>query len=362
LRTNYQQKTPLAQPKRNWKNQSILLISCALLSWSCERFKPASGKKENSSINSASTMQATIISKKLFPDIPSASGMELIGDKLYVIGDDSPYLYILNRASLQLEDKIELFKTNLFVTGRIPKAFKPDLEALTKVEINNITYLAAFGSGSAPTRTPCYLISLPITNATPVKVQEYSLKELYGVMQQEREQSGDNLLNLEAASTHEDQLFLFQRSVQKEANILYRYNLSAFLQHLHEPATPLPPYEKIPFRLPQLAGLDARFSGAVSFKDKLFVTASVENTNDAILDGEVLGSFVGWVPLADITASDQPIMLRTGLILEPDGQTYQGKVESLVITGRTDANTYQALAFTDNDNGESELLTLEIKL
>ena len=362
MSTNYHQKTRFVRQKRNWKNLSILLLSCGLISWSCERFKTASGKKENSYSHSASTMQATIVSKKLFPDIPSASGMELIGNKLYVIGDDSPYLYILNLASLQVEDKIELFKTNLFITGRIPKAFKPDLEALTKIEVNNQTYLAAFGSGSAPTRTPCYLISLPNINGNAVTVQEYSLKELYVAMQKERDLTKDDLLNLEAVATHEDQLFLFQRSVQQGANILYRYNLPAFFQHLHQPSTPLPAYEKIPFVLPQLAGLDARFSGATTLEDKLFVTASVENTSNAILDGEVLGSFVGWVPLADVTAREQPVMLRTGLILEPDGQTYKGKVESLVITGRTEANTYQALAFTDNDNGESELLMLEIKL
>jgi len=347
--------------KTYWQNLGIVIISFGYLLLGCESNKKSAAEKEFITTNSTTTVQATIVSQKLFTDLPSASGMELVGNKIYVIGDDSPFLYVLNRENFQLEDKIKLFETDLFSTGRIPKGFKPDLECLTTIQVNGQPYLAAFSSGSAPTRTKCYLISLAPTNDTP-QVQEYTLKELYTALQTDTTYLQGDLLNIEAAATYENQLYLFQRSVQTGANVLYLFNLPEFLQYLANPSSPIPASQKIQFALPRLANLDARFSGATTFENKLFITASVENTSNAILDGEVAGSFIGWVELSAIKSGSQPVALHTALILDTGGQTYKGKVESMIITGRTNPNTYQALAFTDNDNGQSELLVLELTL
>ena len=347
--------------KTYWNKVSIIVLGFGYLLSGCESGKKSSQEKATNAANAVTTMQATIVSQKLFTDLPSASGMELVGDKIYVIGDDSPFLYVLNRENFQLEDKIKLFDTDLFSTGRIPKAFKPDLECLTSVQVNGQPYLAAFSSGSAPTRTKCYLISLSPPNDIPA-VQEYTLKDFYTALQTDTAYLQGDLLNIEAAATHKNQLYLFQRSVLTGANVMYNIKLPAFLQHLTNPASPVPDSEKIQFALPRLANLDARFSGAVTFEDKLFITASVENTSNAILDGEVAGSFVGWIELSAIKPGSQPLALHTALILDSQGQTYKGKVESIIITGRNNTNTYQALAFTDNDNGQSELLVLELTL
>jgi len=351
------------RPKNYLKSVYFICICAGLwLDLGCNSNKKIDNKQQVSSTSTTRPMQVNIVTRQLFTALPSASGMELIGDKLYVIGDDSPYLYILNRENFTLEDKIKLFETDLFGTGRIPKAFKPDLECLTSVQVNGQPYLAAFSSGSAPTRTKCYLISLaPVDSDTP-RVQEYSLKELYTALQTEAAYLKNDLLNIEAAATHADHLYLFQRSVQTGHNVLFRFHLPDFLQHLTQVSSPIPASEKILFTLPRLADLDSRFSGAITFDEKLFITASVENTSNAILDGEVAGSFVGYTDLSAIKSGRQPIALHTALIRDAQGQTYKGKVETLVVTGRTNANTYQALAFTDNDNGESELLVLELTL
>jgi len=352
----------LISPKAYLKNWHLIFMGLSLFLWlGCESRQQTTNKKKVTATNTTRPMHVNIINQKLLTAIPSASGMELVGDKIYVIGDDSPYLYLLNRESFELTAKIKLFDTDLFSTGRIPKAFKPDLECLTTLQVNGQPYLAAFSSGSAPTRTKCYLISLAPTNTTP-QVQEYALKELYTTLQTEEEFLQGDLLNLEAAATEADQLYLFQRSVQTGANVLYRFSLPAFLQHLTKPSSHIPSSEKIRFHLPQLAGLKARFSGAVTFGNKLFVTASVENTSNAILDGEVAGSFVGWTELSAIKSGSEPVSLYTALITDSKGQTYKGKVESMVITGNTAPNMYQALAITDNDNGPSELLVLELTL
>jgi len=356
-------RLPISHRLKNYFKSVYLICICAglWLDLGCDSNKKTDYKQQVSSTNTTRPMQVQIVTRKLFTAIPSASGMELIGDKIYVIGDDSPYLYILNRKSFALEDKIKLFETNLFNTGRIPKAFKPDLECLTSVQVNGQPYLAAFSSGSAPIRTKCYLIALSPTNDVS-QVQEYALKDFYTVLQTEDEYLQGDLLNIEAAAIQADQLYLFQRSVFKGDNVLFRFNLPAFLQHLTQPSPEMPTCEKIRFTLPRLADLDSRFSGAITFDDKLFITASVENTSNAILDGEVAGSFVGWANLNAIKPGSEPVTLHTALIQDAQGQTYKGKVEALVITGRTNAHTYQALAFTDNDNGESELLVLELTL
>src|SRR5687768_3644812 len=86
-------------------------------------------------------LKATISKQIHFPDIPSASGIELGSDgSVYIISDDSPFLYHLN-ADFKRIDTIQLFKTDLFATGRIPKMQKPDLESLTTIVINDTTYL-----------------------------------------------------------------------------------------------------------------------------------------------------------------------------------------------------------------------------
>src|SRR5687768_1753982 len=102
----------------------------------------------NDKANSLHTsMKVSVIKKALLEDLPSASGMEIIDGVIYIIGDDSPYLYVLDH-SLRVINKVELFKTEDFESGRIPKKLKPDLETLTSLTISGNKYLLATGSGS----------------------------------------------------------------------------------------------------------------------------------------------------------------------------------------------------------------------
>ncbi|GEO02679.1 hypothetical protein AAE02nite_03430 [Adhaeribacter aerolatus] len=308
-------------------------------------------------------MQVTILNKILYQDIPSASGMELIENNLYVIGDDSPFLYVLDADSLKLTGKIELFRTTDFRTGRIPKALKPDLECLTTLTIAGETHLVAFGSGSASNRAKCYTIKPSVMAEANAEVKEYSLEKLYTALQQDTALLSGDLLNLEAAAvTPDNRLILLQRSANIGPNALLQINSQEFIQHLTGNQTSLPSYTIFPFNLPELAGSKARFSGAYIFDDKIFFTASVENTTDAILDGEVMGSFIGWINISEIKASTGSQPLQTALITDQSGQPYKGKVESLVIQEKENQHTYRGLAITDNDNGESELLQFQISI
>ena len=337
-----------------------LLFLCTNISLSCEQAQKQKVAQSPKTIKT--TMQVTILNKTLYQDIPSASGMEIIGDKLYVIGDDSPFLYVLDVKTLKLVQTIQLFQSDSFGTGRIPKALKPDLECLTTLNFGGNTQLMAFGSGSASTRTKCYTVKLPDSAGASAEVKEYSLDKLYAAMQQDTALLTGDLLNLEAAAvTPDNQLLLLQRSALNGPNAILQFNSQEFISHLTQNQAPLPAYTIFPFNLPELAGFKARFSGAFTFENKLFFTASVENTTDAILDGEVMGSFVGWLNISDLQVGANSLPLQTALITEPNGEPYKGKVESLVIQEKEAADTYRGLAITDNDNGESELLQLRIK-
>src|SRR3712207_8318455 len=90
------------------------------------------------------------------------------------------------------------------------------------------------------------------------------------------------------------------------------------------PRSTLFPYTTL-CRSPEINGLKAGFSGASFFEDKIFITASVENTNDAYLDGEVLGSFVGYIPRSEEHTSElqsrQYLVCR--LLLEKNNNSSQ---------------------------------------
>ena len=305
-------------------------------------------------------MSAIIHRQHLYQQIPSGSGLELSAGKLYLIGDDSPLLYVLDPASLRQTGSIRLFASKDFDSGRIPKMRKPDLECLTQLRINGVNSLVAFGSGSTDRRNRCFTIALPASPQARPQVREHSLKNLYAALQADQELLGGEVLNLEAAATTPDHLLLLQRAAGEGPNLMLAFPRQEFAAYLEGRRREPPAYASLPFRLPELAGQRARFSGATVHGQRLFFTASVENTDDAIQDGEVLGSFIGWVDLADLKPGNKALEAPTLQVQNQQGETYKGKVESLVILDSPRAGIYRALAITDNDQGQSELLEVEL--
>lgn len=305
-------------------------------------------------------LQATVLRRLTFADIPSASGMELIGNRVYVIGDDSPFLYVLDLATLQQVDQIRLFGSAVSGQGRISKLLKPDLECLTQLEMNGVNHLVALGSGSTPDRNQAYTIALPAGKDRAMQVAQRSLEELYEAIQANNDMLGDDVLNVEGAAVTPDKLLLLQRAARGGANLMLSFSKQAFISYLTGAGKDLPRYEVVSFHLPKLTGLDAHFSGAIVHHNRLFFSASVENTADAIRDGEVLGSFIGWIELTAAKPGRRPLEANTALVVDRKGAPYKGKVESLVLLESPRSGLLQALAITDNDNGQSELLELEL--
>ena len=88
--------------------------------------------------------RATVTRIIRLENVPSASGMEVLDSCLYVVSDDSPLLFRFTLGYAPLAP-VNLFKSAFSVGARIPKAEKPDLEALTLLRVNGELHLLAIG-------------------------------------------------------------------------------------------------------------------------------------------------------------------------------------------------------------------------
>lgn len=301
-------------------------------------------------------MVATILRQLDLPNLPSASGVEIVGDTVYIIGDDSPYLYRFTASDLRPGQHLTLFETAHFSSGRIAKAIKPDLECLTTLTTaTGETGLLVCGSGATTARENGFWVPFSASQGEAATVYPLTLSGLYAQLR--KLLPAGVTLNLEAAAATTTELLLFQRTVGSTAgNLVFRMPLAATYDYLQHRTTQAPAVKAQGFQLPTIKGKPAGFSGACTFEDKLFVTASVEDTADAVLDGEVLGSFVGLLDL------DQPAnrpMVLAHLKL-PDGKPYQGKVESVAVRRQLSSGRYELLLVTDDDQGGSTAVLVEV--
>lgn len=292
-----------------------------------------------------------IINKITLDNIPSASGIEVVEDIIYIIGDDSPFLYCLN-FEFKVINKIELFKTEHFTTGRIPKKLKYDFECMTKLEIQGKKHLLICGSGSNSNREKAYLVNIDDNYS----VLEISLSELFKVIKTDLSLVKNNVLNIEGLATNKDNIYFFDR----EHNSIFYYHINPFIKYLIGETQEIPIYSFKKFELEGINDIKSSFSGADIFNNKIFFTSSVEDTNDAISDGEVYGSFIGYIEF-DKTESLESIVKDSSVIMYNES-LFKGKVESISVYKEISKDEYLALSVTDDDKGGSELLELRIIL
>jgi len=282
------------------------------------------------------------------PGLPSASGIEIVGPTAYVVSDDAPSLYLLDARTLAPTGQVQLFDPTDFGSGRIPKALKPDLEALTQLPgPDGAPGLLLLGSGARPVREVGYFV--PLMSGRPVR--PLALGALYAQLRAALPAGA--VLNLEAAATSATELLLLQRPVGGGPAVVFGLNLADVAAYLWQPGQPLPALTRVlPVALPTLDSYAAGFSGAQVVDNQLLITASVEATADAVLDGPVLGSYVGRVDLrtghADLTR-----------LAWPDGRWYRGKIEGLAVRQQLGPGHYELLLVTDDDAGGSTAVVAE---
>ena len=287
-------------------------------------------------------LEIEVLSSQVLNDVPSASGMAKSSLGYYAIGDDSPYLFTLDN-DFEVIKKETIFTIDSLDGNRIPKAIKPDFEA---IEIIGGSELLIFGSGSkSPERDLLLIVNLMDSSLT----KTYSLTDFYLQLKSLGEMQ-NNELNIEGVAYHNDRLYLLNRS----NNLIYNFNYRAFKLYIAgQGQFPKPITSQ--FELPKIKGKQAGFSGATILMSGpyLLFTASVEDTDNAYDDGAVLGSFVGVIKLdgANVTNEFSTLLLPSESPL---------KVETITFAEALSSKSVRVVLATDSDGGESLLLNCKL--
>lgn len=290
-------------------------------------------------------MEFKLTGRKTLTGIPSASGIEITGSDIYIMGDDSPCLFRLT-GQFEIAEKFLIGDADAAVGGKIPKPEKTDLEAMAAWG----NTLLLFGSGSkSPMRD-----ALVTFDTKTKEVHPYTLTEFYNALCAAAGFSRKDL-NIEAAVVIKNNLLLFNRG----RNILFQLQVPDLLLHA-EGKGKLPNAETIRAILPELKGREIGFSGAAATPDgkQIVFCASAEDTLNWIDDGEILGSYIGVFPINSLIDAFSPACIP---ITDRKSNIMKIKVESLAVKN-IDSADLQLLMVTDTDGKESELIEAELKL
>ncbi len=200
--------------------------------------------------------------------VGAASGIAFIDNNIYIVGDNSGFLYLYNITDKKL-DKIAMFKDAQDITE---KKKKPDFESIYV----NKNKVHIFGSGSTDKRHKKYVFDL-ITKEVLVKNIEkkhFTYKEIANF--------SDDELNIEGNLIYNNQLFAFQRGSNN------KNNNGIFVTDKSDKSVKF-----IPFQLPNIANIQTTFTDATLVDHTIYFLATAEDTSSTYHDGEILGSLVG---------------------------------------------------------------------
>ncbi|MGR2826893.1 hypothetical protein FY048_15450 [Acinetobacter sp. 1124_18A] len=279
--------------------------------------------------------------------ISALSGVACVGDDIYFVGDNLPYLLRINRnqnmADATVFEKIALFDPSEQIPLReLSKEQKPDFEALTAISWNGQSELLVMGSGSTENRKRALLY-----NPANDQVRTFLDAVDYDFLQHQVELTGGADLNIEAICSDHRYLYIFQRG-----NINFHHGVLVFdlikIQAGKSLANAL--IHSLKLSLAELDGSASGISDACFLVDKnlIVATAAVEQTLNTYDDGAVLGSFI-------LVFSPDGKALAAHLIQDAKGRTLPIKVEGITwFESRLDGEVF--LLVTDSDGGDSEIL------
>ncbi|WP_034279128.1 DUF6929 family protein [Alkanindiges illinoisensis] len=239
----------------------------------------------------------------------AASGLVYQHPRLYLISDYSSYLYCYELEQGQL-NKIALFADS---RDFIPKPEKFDFEAI--LEYDNALLL--LGSGSTPRRNALVRHDLSDSKANQGSsgvTRQYDLSALYEKFRQTA-QLNDDELNIEGAIYHQSQWLLFQRGNGTQAqngifivqgNIVQDLILSGDVRPdgSIQPNNIVQAIEFVPLQLPVVNQVSSGFTDAILVGETIYFLATAENSSSTYDDGEVLGSYIGYMDLNTKTIQD----------------------------------------------------------
>ena len=215
--------------------------------------------------------------------IGSASGLIYKDNALWIIGDNSGFLYEyeIDSSDLKRHPLLENPSEN------ISKKDKPDYEAITNFGED----LYVFGSGSTSKRN-----SMVHLNASSKKIISSSdLAALYQAMQELAQVDAEDF-NIEGA-IYDGQKWYFLNRGNGIANRNVLYTIEG--ENLKDNSS----IAFINYILPVLQGVRTSFTDAILVNNTIYFLATAEDTVSTYDDGEVLGSIIGGIDLTTMKIS-----------------------------------------------------------
>lgn len=261
--------------------------------------------------------------------IGSASGLLYQKDSLYIISDNSTYLYEYSILNQKLS-KIALVD---YAQENIPKQDKPDFESI----IMQKEHIAVLGSGSTETRN---MVALYHPEQKKTKIR--SMVPVYSQIKLQNNFK-DNELNIEGFISNGKFTYYFQRGNGQDGKNGIFYNE-------RKDEMKIPDYKYIAVDLPKINNVPATFTDATLVDGKIYFLAAAENTTSTYEDGEVLGSLIGIIDL-------KTLKLESTLQIT-DKHKFEGITLYKKSTGQIE---FLLCEDTDSEVSETNIYKLEIR-
>lgn len=288
-------------------------------------------------INNNTTAQSSLqlITQKTL-DFPSASGIEYYKDTLYIFGDNATHLLLLS-TDYNYADSIAYWKGDEAI---INKGDKPDIESAMVAQKGDELFLYGVGSMSDAKRWRVYQFSL---NDKKIKTTEFFDKN--------KAFAGIEDLNIEGSTEVGNAVVFCNRANEKTKRnhlLFWNWKDSVVTKEIHLPATKL------------MAGMSGLHY--VKEKDLLLFTASEEATGNAVKDGEIGDSFLGWISNF-LKKMEQSDFSPNGFLKLSsfDKAFSKQKVESVSVE-KISSNHFLLHLVADNDDGRSRIFKVKLTL
>jgi len=291
----------------------------------------------------AKSQDLQLLKSTFFPKFSSSSSLDLFDHKLYVIGDDAPYMMILDMDH-NLVDTVQLFHTK---DKRLRKEDKPDLESSVIIRSDQQTYFYAISSFSTATRDK--LVRLELNESGKAKGLNVSTCNFHPAV--------PGGMNIEGASLINGKLVLSNRAnFTSKVNYLLVTEMAG--NSLKEEGTKI-----IPVQLPdnsKIIGISGM--SYIPEKDMLLFSASTEETTNAYSDGTIGESYIGYISNISTKLDSQTIQPdRLVPLSQYLKQKKPQKIESIVAEDGNASELIIHLA-ADNDNGTSTIFKMKWRL
>lgn len=287
-------------------------------------------------------------------DLPSASGIEYTNGITYLVGDDMRWLVSMDN-DWKVTNKLALSSIDTLENNRTPWNVKADFESISCFKYDDRDYLLVLSSGSmVDTRDTAHLVQF----ADSMAFFKKNIRPLYEEIKSLAGIPDKNEINIEGLAISNTSAYLFHRGNVYE-NFIAEIQLDALMNYLLSGNDTVPAIKIHTIHLPTYNEIPSGLSGASILPDQsaILYTASLEDTDSELYDGEILGSFIGYIPLDKLQEGKS----YASLLKDKNDLPINKKLESIVIKSKIN-NKLVVLSVSDNDDGSSDIFEMNIYL